>query len=137
MTAQVGWMSNESMLPFADGPIAAATYLLANETYSGAAGALGRLTSATLDFYGGASGGGKASYTASYDALGRLASANDTYTPSGGIREPALPGAADLRRALQRHRERHHAAAGDRHAGLLLRRPLAAGLGRVEWHTSV
>ncbi len=55
-----GWMSNESMLPFAHGPIAAATYLLANESYSGAAGALGRLTSATLDFYGGASGGGLA-----------------------------------------------------------------------------
>ncbi len=50
------------------------------EAYDGTAGAMGLLTSATLGGF--ASGVGH--YAASYDLVGRLTSASDTYTPSGG-----------------------------------------------------
>ncbi|HEX9039072.1 MAG TPA: hypothetical protein VF808_18970, partial [Ktedonobacterales bacterium] len=52
---------------------------LSGESYSGAAGAMGLLTTASL----GAMTGGTGAYTATYDALGRLTSGLYTYTPIG------------------------------------------------------
>lgn len=42
------------------------------------------MTSATLGAFAALTSGSSGSYAASYDALGRLTSESDTYTPSGG-----------------------------------------------------
>ncbi|HEY7974419.1 MAG TPA: hypothetical protein VID72_03690, partial [Ktedonobacterales bacterium] len=75
--AASGWQNGLSV-QLSGAPSAVA--LLSGEAYAGAAGALGRLTSATL----GAFSSGSGAYAASYDALGRLTNASDSYTPSGG-----------------------------------------------------
>jgi YD repeat-containing protein len=54
------------------------TPLLSGESYTGAAGAMGLVTSATL----GGMTGGTGSYSATYDNLGRLTSEQYTYTPT-------------------------------------------------------
>ena len=126
-----GWQQQQSLTLSGQ---STAVPLLTAEAYSGAVGARGLMTSATLGAFAALTSGAFGSYAASYDGLGRLTSARRQLHPQRRERDHALQRRPDLRRAGRRHRERHDDAAGDRYAGLLLRRPVAAHLGRLFRH---